>query len=251
VGDTSAAVVTGGGGDIGSAICRRLAAAGWAVVVADQDMEAATATARSIEGTGGAARPERLDATDEAQVGALLDAVVARDGGLGALVNNVGIVGPVARFADYPEDAFERVMRVNVHGVFLGVRAALPRMAEAGGGAIVNTASTSSIRGRANLAGYVASKHAVLGLTRVAALEAAGTGVRVNAVLPGPIETRMIHEIDAGTRALGVDGGVRRAAATRYGSVDDVAATVAYLVSDDARHVNGAAWVVDGGSTVA
>ena len=231
-------MVTGGGGDIGRAICRRLASASWAVVVCDQDLEAATDTVRLVERHGGIARAEQADVTDDGQISDMLDRASQHLGRIGAMVNNVGIAGVVQPLPTYPEHVFDRVMRVNVYGVFLGMRAVLPRMLEAGAGAIVNTASTSAIRGRANLAGYVASKHAVLGLTRVAALETVGTGVRVNAVLPGPIETRMVKALDEATRAIS-------------GHPEDVAATVAYLVSPEARHVNGAAWVVDGGSTLA
>lgn len=239
-------MVTGGGGDIGRAISRALAAASWTVLVCDKDFEAATETAKLIEDAGGAARPERVDVTEDSQIRGVLDRAAESAGGLGALINNAGVVGAVRPFTEYPEDVFENVMRVNVHSVFLGMRAALPHLLAAGSGVIVNIASTSAIRGRANLAGYVAGKHAVLGLTRVAALEAAGTRVRVNAVLPGPIETRMIREINEGNHAE-----VRRGAVAPYGEVEDVAATVAYLVSPQARHVNGAAWVVDGGSTLA
>lgn len=187
--------------------------------------------------------------TDREEVEALVREVADRHG-LGALVNNVGVEGAVRPLEAYPEDVFERVMRTNVHSVFLGLRAALPYLKERGSGAVVNTASTSGIRGRANLAGYVASKHAVVGLTKVAALEVAGTGVRVNAVLPGPIETRMIRAINEETQAL-TGTGVNRAATVPYGRVDDVAAAVAHLVSPDARHLNGAEYVVDGGGTVA
>jgi NAD(P)-dependent dehydrogenase (short-subunit alcohol dehydrogenase family) len=253
--EQSVAVVTGGGGDIGRAICRRLASAGWAVVVCDQALEAATDTVRLVERHGGIARAEQADVTDDGQIRDMLDRTSQHLGGIGALVNNVGIAGVVQPLPTYPEHVFDRVMRVNVYGVFLGMRAVLPRMLEAGAGAIVNTASTSAIRGRANLAGYVASKHAVLGLTRAAALETVGTGVRVNAVLPGPIETRMVRALDEGARAISPDpaggAGVVRATNAPYGHPEDVAATVAYLVSPEARHVNGAAWVVDGGSTLA
>jgi NAD(P)-dependent dehydrogenase (short-subunit alcohol dehydrogenase family) len=113
---------------------------------------------------------------------------------------------------------------------------------------VVNTASTSAIRGRAGLAGYVASKHAVLGLTRVAALDVAGTSIRVNAVLPGPVETRMIHSLDE--QALAAGSGIKRAGGSSYAKPEDVANIVAFLLSDQAAHVNGAAWVVDAGSTV-
>jgi len=248
------AIVTGAGGEIGTAISVRLARDGWTVVVCDRDKQAADATATQIVTSGLAAEPYEADVTDSAQVAGLVEHTVSRYGALGALVNNVGIEGTIQPITSYPEDVFERVMRINVHGVFLGMRAALPVMLAAGSGAIVNTASTSAIRGRANLAGYIASKHAVLGLTKVAALEVVGTGVRVNAVLPGPIETRMIRAINEGARALSGatgSGEVQRAVTTQYGTVDDVAGTVAFLTSPDSRHMNGAAVVVDAGSTAA
>nr|WP_240437594.1 SDR family oxidoreductase [Sciscionella marina] len=255
--------MTGGGGDIGRAICGRLARSGWTVIVCDRDREAATSVADSLADAGRTAEPRQIDVTDHGQMEQLVEHVAARYG-LGALVNNVGIEGAVQPLLSYPEDVFENVMRTNVHGVFLGMRAALPAMLAAGSGVIVNNASTSAIRGRANLAGYIASKHAVLGLTKVAALEVVGTGVRVNAVLPGPIETRMIRAINAGNQALscpndsetptgrtGGSGEVKRAAAAPYGTVDDVAAAVDYLTAPESRHMNGTPLVLDGGSTVA
>ena len=132
-------------------------------------------------------------------------------------------------------------------GVFLGLKNVLAKMVPRGSGTIVNTASTSAIRGRAGLSGYVASKHAVLGLTRTAALEVAGTSIRVNAILPGPIESRMIRELDAQASRDAQD--FRRAGAARYGKPENIADVVAFLASDGAAHVNGAAWVVDDGIT--
>lgn len=258
-GDT-VAVVTGGGGDIGAAICRRLADDGWTVSVCDQDLSAAESVADGIVRVGGRAHARRLDVTDRVEMEATLGSIADRFGGIGALVNNVGIVGAVAPLVDYPADSFDETMRINVHGVFLGLRTVLPIMIAAGAGAVVNTASTSAIRGRAHLAGYVASKHAVLGLTKVAALEVVGTGVRVNAVLPGPIESRLIRAVNAGVGRLNAvsdadtdaDAEVRRGVqGVAYGTVDDVAATVSYLTSPDSRHLNGASIVVDGGSTIA
>ena len=132
-------------------------------------------------------------------------------------------------------------------GVFLGLKNVLAKMVPRGSGTIVNTASTSAIRGRAGLSGYVASKHAVLGRTRTAALEVAGTSIRVNAILPGPIESRMIRELDAQASRNAQD--FRRAGAARYGKPENIADVVAFLASDGAAHVNGAAWVVDDGIT--
>ena len=146
-----------------------------------------------------------------------------------------------------PDDVFDRLLQVNVKGVFLGLKYVLARMIPRGWGAIVNTASTSAIRGRAGLSGYVASKHAVLGLTRTAALEVAGTRIRVNAILPGPIESRMIRELDDQASRNAQD--FKRAGAARYGKPENIADVVAFLASDGAAHVNGAAWVVDDGIT--
>ena len=140
---------------------------------------------------------------------------------------------------------FDRVWNVNVRGVFNGLGAVLPGMIARGTGAVVNIASTSAIRGRKGLSGYVASKHAVLGLTRTAALDVAGTGVRINAVLPGPVRGAMIDRIDA------MSGGIERAGTATLAEPEDVAESVAFLASDAARHVSGAALVVDAGSTVA
>lgn len=244
-----AAVVTGGGGEIGAAICRGLDQAGWPVEVVDRDAEAAARVAASL--TGPSAGSHRADVTDADDVDRLVRRVVERHGGIGVLVCNAGVAGAVAPVESYPEDAFARVMRVNVHGTFLCLRAVLPVMRGQGGGAVVCIASTSGIRGRANLAGYVASKHAVIGLTKTAALECVGSGVRVNAVLPGPVQGRMIQAINTATRELSGTGEVARSVAAPYGDVGDVAAAVCHLVSPSARHITGASLVVDGGSTIA
>jgi len=155
----------------------------------------------------------------------------------------------VAPLHDYPDEMFDRLYQVNVQGAFLGLKHVLARMRSRGQGAIVNTASTSAIRGRAGLAGYVASKHAVLGLTRTAALEVTGTRIRVNAILPGPVESRMISALDE--QAHLVSSSPRRAGTAPYGRREHIADVVAFLASEDAAHVNGAALVVDAGMTVA
>lgn len=242
------AVVTGGGGDIGRAIALRLAQQGSAVAIVDLDESKGAEAVARIEAAGGKARFIRADMGEALEVAAFVDEAERVLGPIGIFVNNAGIEGVIAPIHEYPDDVFDRLWRINARGVFLGIKHVLARMIPRKAGAIVNVASTSAIRGRGGLAGYVASKHAVLGLTRVAAIDVVGTSIRVNAVLPGPIQTRMIDSLD---QQLIDRGGVPRSRQTRYGRPEDVAAVVAFLASDQGAHVNGAAWVVDAGSTVA
>ncbi len=247
--DRPVALVTGGGGDIGRAIALRLARTSEAVAIVDIDEAAATETARLVRSAGGKAMVIRADVSSPSETAGFVAAVEGELGPIGIFANNAGIEGVVAPLHEYPDDTFDRLLQVNVKGVFLGLKHVLGKMRMRGWGAIVNTASTSAIRGRAGLAGYVASKHAVLGLTRTAALEVMGTRIRVNAILPGPIESRMIRELDdqAGRTAAGL----RRAGSAAYGRPENIADVVAFLASEQASHVNGAAWVVDGAMTVA
>jgi NAD(P)-dependent dehydrogenase (short-subunit alcohol dehydrogenase family) len=242
------ALVTGGGGDIGRAIALRLARMSECVAVVDIDADAAETTARLVKAAGGAATAIRADVSCAAESARYVATVEDRCGPIGIFANNAGIEGVVAPLHEYPDDVFDRVFAVNVRGMFLGLKHVLGRMRQRGTGAIINTASTSAIRGRAGLAGYVASKHAVLGLTRTAAVEVTGTGIRVNAVLPGPIESRMIRALDGQACRTGTPAG--RAGAARPGDPQSIAEVVAFLASAEATHVNGAAWVVDGGITV-
>jgi NAD(P)-dependent dehydrogenase (short-subunit alcohol dehydrogenase family) len=245
--DRPVVLVTGGGGDIGRAIALRLARMSRAVAIVDIDEQAAAQTANLLQASGCEARAFRADVSNPQQIADLVEAVEAGFGPIGIFANNAGIEGVVAPLHEYPDEVFDRVLQVNVKGVFIGLKYVLAKMIPRGWGAIVNTASTSAIRGRAGLSGYVASKHAVLGLTRTAALEVAETRIRVNAVLPGPIDSRMIRELD--DQAGRTSHGFRRAGATRYGQPQNVADVVAFLASKEAVHVNGAAWVVDAGIT--
>jgi len=242
------ALVTGGGGDIGRAIALRLARDWSAVAIVDLDEASGAETAWLVEQCGSRSAFFKADVSDSQQTSDYIDRIERDLGPIAAFSNNAGIEGVVAPIFDYPDDMFDRLYQVNTRGVFLGIKHVLRRMIPRGTGAIVNTASTSSIRGRAGLAGYVASKHAVLGLTRVAALDLAGTAIRVNAVLPGPIESRMINALEEQAREA--SSGFSRAGAVRHGAPASVANVVAFLLSPEAGHVNGAAWTVDAGVTV-
>lgn len=242
------ALVTGGGGDIGRAIALALARTSRAVAIVDLDEAAAAATAHLVEAAGAKALAIRADVSSATETAAFVETIEQTLGPIGIFANNAGIEGVVAPLHEYPDDTFDRLLQVNVKGVFLGLKYVLAKMRPRGRGAIVNTASTSAIRGRAGLAGYVASKHAVLGLTRTAALEVTGTKIRVNAILPGPIESRMIQELEDQARERSV--APRRNGGAAYGKPENIAEVVAFLASDAAAHVNGAAWVIDGGMTV-
>lgn len=244
----SVALVTGAGGGIGRAIALRLARDGFDIAAVDLDAAAAAETLRLVEETGRRGLALPADVSDAAQVAGFVTATEESLGPIAAFANNAGIEGVIASITDYPDEVFDKLWAVNARGVFLGLKHVLKRMRARGSGAVVTTASTSAIRGRAGLAGYVATKHAVLGLTRVAALDMAGTGVRINAVLPGPIETRMIRALDEQVKAR--SGGIARAGAASYGRPEDVASVVSFLLSDQASHVNGAGWTVDAASTV-
>ncbi|ANN68979.1 SDR family NAD(P)-dependent oxidoreductase [Bordetella bronchialis] len=255
-------LLTGAGGGIGSAIALALAGQGWRVVLTDRDPAMLDGLRRQCDASMLGAETLRLDVTREQEVADAVRHVVERHGRLDGVVSNAGVPGAVLPIADYPLDMYTRTMAVNATGTFLVLKHGLPALRRGGDGSFVAVASTSSIRGRARLAAYVASKHAVLGLVRSAALETVGSGVRVNAVLPGPTRTAMIDAIDAmaqgragppgaGPPAANARGAIQRAVAAPYGEPADVAQAVAFLLSPASRHMNGAELVVDGGSTLA
>lgn len=246
------AVVTGGGNGIGRAVCLGFAARGAKVVVVDRDADGAAAVAAEIGKHAIACTADVTRTNDvQAYVARALDAF----GRIDCFHNNAGIEGRVAPTAEYEEAMFDAIMGVNVKGVFLGLRHVLPVMIGQGGGAVVNTASTAGLIGTPGMPAYVASKHAVIGLTKVAASEVGPLGVRVNAVCPGPISTRMIADIAKQVSPNNPGGVEERYTAglplRRYGTAEEVANVVMFLCSDLSGNVTGAQYVVDGGRTAA
>ena len=239
------ALVTGAGSGIGAEIARRLGAQGASVVVADLDEAAAAKVAREIEDAGGVARPVRQDVGDPASVARSVTFTEETFGGLHLAVNNAGIGGGDAPVADYGIDDWNKVIAVNLSGVFLGLKYEIPAMLRSGGGSVVNLASILGSVGAANHAGYVAAKHGVVGLTKTAALDYAGQGVRVNAIGPGYIETplleRLSDEVRGGLVALHPIG--------RLGRAEEVAELALFLLSERASFVTGSYHLVDGGYT--
>ncbi|GAB3434834.1 SDR family NAD(P)-dependent oxidoreductase [Actinophytocola sediminis] len=231
------AFVTGGGRGIGAATARRLAREGVRVVVADRDGEAARVVAAEVDGLA-----VEVDVADTAAVEAAVDRAVEWGGGLHLAYNNAGVTGTRAGLADYPDDVFWRVQRVNVGGVLAGMRAQLRHMLAAGGGSIVNAASGAAFGGVAHSAAYVASKHAIVGLTRTAAVEYAARGVRVNAVAPGLVRTGLVGEIDQSAFAAAHPVG-------RPAEPEEVAEAVWWLLAGGSSFVTGTVLPVDGGLT--
>jgi len=243
--DGKVAIVTGAAGGIGAATARTLAARGASVVVADFDESAGERTVAEIVAEGGTAVFHRVDVSDESQVDALVATTVERFGGLDIAHNNAGILHSAQSFVDLPMDQWDRSIAINARGVALCMRAELRYMLVAGGGAIVNTASGAGLGAAPDLSAYVTSKHAVVGLTRAAAVEYSRRSIRVNAVAPGTVETAMTAGMTEEQRdalnALMPMGRMARA--------QEVADVVAFLLSDEASYVNGAVVPIDGGAS--
>jgi len=247
--DGKVAFVTGASSGIGRTTALAFSRAGAAVTGADVDEAGAQETVRIIEKEGGRAIAARCDVADQAQVSAAVEATLKAFGRLDAAFNNAGIEQPLAPAHEIGADLFDRVMAINLRGVFLCMQAQVPAMRLTGGGTIVNTASGAGVMGIAGQSAYCASKFGVVGLTKAAALDYAAEGIRINAVCPGIIETPMMHRFTGGT-AEGRERVIAQEPIGRMGSPDEIADAVLWLSSPASSFVVGHALVVDGGQTV-
>lgn len=247
--DGKVALVTGAGGGIGRATALAFAREGARVVASDVAGAGGEETARLVADAGGEALHVACDVTRPAEVEALVAAAVDAFGRLDCAHNNAGVEGAYARTADCDEENFDRTCAVNLKGVYLCLKAEVAHLLDAGGGgAIVNTASVAGVEGAKNLPAYVASKHGVMGLTRTAALEYATRGIRVNAVCPGPIRTRMLEAIMEENPRM-EPAMIAAVPMRRLGAPEEIAEAVVWLCSDRASYVTGQGLVVDGGFT--
>ena len=249
------AVITGATGGIGRAAAALFAEEGARVALVDLDETSLRELAASIGEDKASYTVADVTQPDQSQ--AYIDAAVNRWGGIDVLLANAGIEGTLATIPDYPIDVFDRVIAVNVRGVWLGIKYAVPAMRERGGGSIVITSSPAGISGAAEMSAYNTSKHAVIGMMRVAALECAPHGIRVNTVNPAPIETRMMRSIEEQRTAAMDDANVnvetmkqsyaQRIPLQRYGNPEEVARMMLFLGSDDSSFCTGGVYMVDGG----
>jgi NAD(P)-dependent dehydrogenase (short-subunit alcohol dehydrogenase family) len=244
-------VVTGAAGAIGFATCEILAREGAKVMLVDIAADRLEERTSQLRDAGYDVIAHCADCADDAQVERYAQAAIDAWGRIDGFFNNAGIEGALAPTHEYSVEEFDKVLHVNLRGMFLGLRFVLPHMVAAGKGAVVNTASIGSERGLAGACAYNAAKHGAVGLTRTAASEVAQKGVRVNCVMPGVIETpllvgmleQMFDDVQAGMDKLG-----QVATLNRVGQPREVGDVVSFLLSDEASYVNGAKWEIDGGA---
>jgi NAD(P)-dependent dehydrogenase (short-subunit alcohol dehydrogenase family) len=252
--DGRVAVVTGAAGVIGAATIKLLAERGARIVAVDRNAELLQDAIQDLP-----AQAEALavtaDVTQEDEVADYVRAATDKFGAIDVFYNNAGTEGDITPIMRYSLETFRRVLDVNVVGVFLGLKHVLPVMLKQDRGSIINTASIAGLIGSPEISAYTASKHAVIGLTKSAAIDCTGTNVRVNCVCPGLIDSRMLSAIikgrNPGNAPAPNDKIVERIPARRLGLASEVASVVAFLASDEASYVTGSAYTVDGGRTAA
>ncbi len=246
------AIVTGGAGGIGLATAKLFVAEGARVLLVDIDeggLKEAVATLGGQHASYCVA-----DVSDETATKTYVETALERYGKIDVLFSNAGFEGRVLPLVDYPIDAFDKVIAVNVRGVYLSLQHTIPVMAKNGGGSIMITSSIAGLHGFAGLSAYVTSKHAVVGMMRSAVLEVTPLGIRINTIHPAPIETRMMRSIEEGAApgagAQAKTGFEAMIPARRYGEPEEVASLALFLASDASRYCSGGTYSVDGGMSV-
>lgn len=249
--DGKVIIITGAAGGIGRVTANKLAEQGASLALVDLDLEAVKQVVTELGLDNSRAIALQANVAKEEEVQAYVEATIEKFGKIDGFLNNAGVEGITAQVEDYPTDTFDLVLSVNVKGAFLGLKYVVPVMKKQGSGSIVNTASVAGLIGAPGLLAYNTSKHAVIGMTRVVALEAAPFGVRVNAVAPGVINTRMMRQIEENTVPGNAEGARQAFSAAvpmgRYGEAEEVANVASFLLSDDASYVTQSIYTVDGG----
>jgi NAD(P)-dependent dehydrogenase (short-subunit alcohol dehydrogenase family) len=243
--ENKTAIITGGASGIGRAAALRFAHEGAQVVIGDLNVDGGRATAGLIEEQGGSALFAEINVSDSKQMKELISVTVETFGKLDILFNNAGIGNPNVKSVDLAEEEWDQIIDINLKGVFLGIKYAVPEMKKTGGGAIINTSSLLGIKGQKYLAAYNASKAGIILLTKNAALEYGRDGIRVNAIAPGVIDTKIIDGWKNDERKWPIIS--RANALGRIGTPEEVADAVLFLASDEASFITGATLSVDGG----
>ena len=247
--DGKVAILTGGSGGIGKAAAKLFAEEGGRVLLVDLDADALESAVAEIGADQAACVV--ADVTDPEQTRAYVAGAVEKFGGVDIALLNAGIEGTIKPITEYETEMFDKVIAVNVRGVFLGLKYVMPAISNRGGGSIVITSSTAGIRGTTGMSAYITSKHAVIGLMRTAALEGAESNIRVNTVNPAPIDTRMMTSIEEQRGLPAGDRSNRPMAQAlplqRYGEPEEVARVMLFLGSEDSSFCTGGVYMVDGG----
>ena len=247
-------LITGASGGIGSKTAELFYAEGAKLCLVGRNIHNLSAVKEKYGFEDSRCMLAAVDMVNEETVQELISNVIAWFGRLDVMFNNAGTVGETAKAWDYPTSLLQEIMNTNVMGTFFGMKYALQAMLPQKSGVVINTGSISSVKGMTETLGYVASKHAVLGMTRTAAVETASLGIRVCAVCPAPVDTPMIQAVEDGMVSMGIDSReeiqkklTNTVPMARYATVDEVAKTVLFLASDDASFISGSAIMVDGG----